>query len=103
MDLGCGWGIGTPGRAVRHGPWVWLGDRDTGTCGLGAIPLMSAQMMGQQLKKKKKKTNYIFTLLTLHTNAALEEHEDRDVCEVHNCHPQHEKPCDFKLQSMSSK
>ena len=96
---------------MRHGPWVWLGDRDTGTCGLGAIPLMSAQMMGQQLKTNKQKTKQnkqtkktnIFTLLTLQTNAALEEQEDRDVCEVHNCHPQREKPCDFKPQGMSSK
>ena len=39
---------------MRNEPWVWLEVRDAGTSGAGAVPLRSAQMMGQQKKKKKK-------------------------------------------------
>ena len=40
---------------MRNEPWVWPEVRDAGTSGAGAVPLRSAQMMGQQKKKKKKK------------------------------------------------
>ena len=41
------------GAAMRNEPWVWPEVRDAGTSGAGAVPLRSAQMMGQQKKKKK--------------------------------------------------
>ena len=37
---------------MRNEPWVWPEVRDAGTSGAGAVPLRSAQMMGQQKKKK---------------------------------------------------
>ena len=37
---------------MRNEPWVWLEVRDAGTSGAGAVPLRSAQLMGQQKKKK---------------------------------------------------
>ena len=40
---------------MRNERWVWPEVRDAGTSGAGAVPLRSAQMMGQQKKKKKKK------------------------------------------------
>ena len=40
---------------MRNEPWVWPEVRDAGTSGAGAVPLRSAQLMGQQKKKKKKK------------------------------------------------
>ena len=40
---------------MRNEPWVWPEVGDAGTSGAGAVPLRSAQMMGQQKKKKKKK------------------------------------------------
>ena len=40
---------------MRNEPWVWPEVRDAGTNGAGAVPLRSAQLMGQQKKKKKKK------------------------------------------------
>ena len=39
---------------MRNEPWVWPEVRDAGTSGAGAVPLRSAQLMGQQKKKKKK-------------------------------------------------
>ena len=36
-------------------PWVWPEVRDAGTSGAGAVPLRSAQMMGQQQTNKTKK------------------------------------------------
>ena len=39
---------------MRNKPWVWLEVGDAGMSGTGAVPLRSAQMMGQ-LKKEKKK------------------------------------------------
>ena len=45
------------GAAMRNEPWVWPKVGDAGTSGAGAVPLRSAQMMGQQKKKKKKKSN----------------------------------------------
>ena len=40
---------------MRNEPRVWPEVGDAGTSGAGAVPLRSAQMMGQQKKKKKKK------------------------------------------------
>ena len=39
---------------MRNEPWVWPEVRDAGTSGAGAVPLRSAQLMGQQKKKYKK-------------------------------------------------
>ena len=39
---------------MRNEPWVWPEVRDAGTSGAGAVPLRSAQLMGQQKKKKKR-------------------------------------------------
>ena len=39
-------------------PWVWPEVRNAGTSGAGAVPLRSAQLMGQQKKKKKKKKKF---------------------------------------------
>ncbi len=38
---------------MRNEPWVWPEVGDAGTSGAGAVPLRSAQLMGQQKKKKK--------------------------------------------------
>ena len=46
---------------MRNEPWVWPEVRDAGTSGAGAVPLRSAQMMGQ--KKKKKKNHLVCFLL----------------------------------------
>ena len=43
---------------MRNEPWVWPEVRDASTSGAGAVPLRSAQLMGQQKKKKKKKNVY---------------------------------------------
>ena len=40
---------------MRNEPWVWPEVGGAGTSGAGAVPLRSAQMMGQQNKKNKKK------------------------------------------------
>ena len=40
---------------MRNERWVWPEVRDAGTSGAGAVPLRSAQMMGQLKKKRKKK------------------------------------------------
>ena len=40
---------------MQNEPWVWPEVGDAGTSGAGAVPLKSAQLMGQQKKKKKKK------------------------------------------------
>ena len=37
---------------MRNEPWVWPEVRDAGTSGAGAVPLRSAQLMGQPKKKK---------------------------------------------------
>ena len=47
---------------MRNEPWVWPEVGDAGTSGAGAVPLRSAQLMGQQKeeekeKKKEKKEN----------------------------------------------
>ena len=39
---------------MRNEPWVWPKVGDAGTNDAGAVPLRSAQMMGQQKKKKKR-------------------------------------------------
>ena len=39
---------------MRNEPWVWPEVRDAGTSGAGAMPLRSAQLMGQQKKTKNK-------------------------------------------------
>ena len=39
---------------MRNEPWVWPEVGDAGTSGAGAVPLRSAQLMGQQKKKKKR-------------------------------------------------
>ena len=39
---------------MRNEPWVWPEVRDAGTSGAGAVPLRSAQLMGQQKNKIKK-------------------------------------------------
>ena len=39
---------------MRNEPWVWPEVEGAGTSGAGAVPLRSAQLMGQQKKKKKK-------------------------------------------------
>ena len=39
---------------MRNQPWVWPEVRDAGTSGAGAVPLRSAQLMGQQKNKTKK-------------------------------------------------
>ena len=40
---------------MRNEPWVWPEVGDAGTSGSEAVPLRSAQMMGEQKKRKKKK------------------------------------------------
>ena len=40
---------------MQNEPRVWPKVGDAGKSGVGAVPLRSAQMMGQQKKKKKKK------------------------------------------------
>ena len=40
---------------MRNELWVWPKVGNAGTSGAGAVPLRSAQMMGQQKKKKKKR------------------------------------------------
>ena len=43
------------GAAMRNEPWVWRPKvGDAGTSGAGAVPLRSAQMMGQQQQNQKK-------------------------------------------------
>ena len=42
---------------MRNEPWVWPEVRDAGTSGAGAVPLRSAQLMGQK-KEKKKNPHY---------------------------------------------
>ena len=49
---------------MRNEPWVWPEVRDAGTSGAGAVPLRSAQLMGQKKKKKKKKKKKIWELET---------------------------------------
>ena len=46
---------GGPGgrAAMRSEPWVWPKVGDAGTSAAGAVPLRSAQKMGQQKKKKE--------------------------------------------------
>ena len=39
---------------MRNEPRVWPEVGDAGTSGAGALPLRSAQMMGQQQKKKRR-------------------------------------------------
>ena len=48
---------------MRNEPWVWPEVRDAGTSGAGAVPLRSAQLMGQQ--KKKKITVYWLSFCSL--------------------------------------
>ena len=58
---------------MRNEPWVWLEVGDAGTSGARAVPLRSAQMMGQEKRKKKEKEaglagdqkNKILLLITL--------------------------------------
>ena len=38
---------------MRNEPWVWPEVGGAGASGAGAVPLRSAQMMGQQKKKKR--------------------------------------------------
>ena len=40
---------------MRNEPWVWPEVRDAGTSGAGAVPLRSAQLMGQKKEEEKKK------------------------------------------------
>ena len=40
---------------MRNERWVWPEVRDAGTSGAGAVPLRSAQMMGQQQQQNKTK------------------------------------------------
>ena len=40
---------------MRNELWVWLEVGDAGTSGARAVPLRSAQMMGQEKRKKKEK------------------------------------------------
>ena len=61
---------------MRNEPWVWPEVRDAGTSGAGAVPLRSAQVMGQQKKKKKIKKidvtgpeNLLFAGGSLHLSA----------------------------------
>ena len=42
---------------MRNEPWVWPEVRDAGTSGAGAVPLRSAQLMGQKKTKQNKKKN----------------------------------------------
>ena len=44
---------------MRNEPWVWPEVGDDGTSGAGAVPLRSAQLMGQRKKKKKKRDREI--------------------------------------------
>ena len=39
---------------MRNEPWVWPEVGDARTSGAGAVPLRSAQLMGQQKEEKKK-------------------------------------------------
>ena len=47
---------------MRNERWVWPEVRDAGTSGAGAVPLRSAQLMGQQ---KKPHTLQIQALLVM--------------------------------------
>ena len=49
-------GAGGWGGAMRNEPWVGPEVGDAGTSGAGAVPLRSAQMMGQ---KQRKEDNYV--------------------------------------------
>ena len=49
--------------AMRNEPWLWPEVRDAGTSGAGAVPLRSAQLMGQQ--KNPHTLVYTFTDGTL--------------------------------------
>ena len=40
---------------MRNEPWVWPEVGDAGTSGAGAVPLRSAQMMGQQQQQQQQK------------------------------------------------
>ena len=42
------------GAMMQNEPWVWPKVGDAGTSGAGAVPLRSAQMMGQQQQNKQK-------------------------------------------------
>ena len=39
---------------MRNEPWVWPEVRDAGTSGAGAVPLRSAQLMGQQQQQQQQ-------------------------------------------------
>ena len=40
---------------MQNEPWVWPEVGDAGTSGAGAVPLKSAQLMGQQNNNNKNK------------------------------------------------
>ena len=50
---------------MRNETWVWPEVGDAGTSGAGAVPLRSAQMMGQQKKKRKKETDSSYSSTAL--------------------------------------
>ncbi len=39
---------------MRNEPWVWPEVGDAGTSGAGAVPLRSAQLMGQQQQQQQQ-------------------------------------------------
>ena len=45
---------------MRNEPWVWPEVGGAGMSGAGAVPLRSAQMMGQQKKNKKKTSGSVY-------------------------------------------
>ena len=59
---------------MRNEPWVWPEVGGAGTSGAGAVPLRSAQLMGQQKKKKKKKKRNV--------GSGSSEHVFREDCKI---------------------
>ena len=45
---------------MRNEPWVWPEVGDAGTSGAGAMPLRSAQLMGQKKEEEKKRRHMIY-------------------------------------------
>ena len=57
---------------MRNEPWVWPEVGDAGTSGAGAVPLRSAQLMGQQQKKEKEDKDKCHTNITRYSFLSLQ-------------------------------
>ena len=73
---------------MQNEPWVWLKVGGAGTSGAGAVPLRSAQMMGQQNKQTKQtKTTFVSLccFLMAHICCCLQQAQQMWQCIFHFC------------------